>query len=80
MNPTELHAVFQSIDFDEHTVTFRLAPEDINRFRWKAGAVVLDVAPITVPVDACDESCPCGSGWVGIGVCPDCGREHGRIL
>jgi len=26
-----------------------------------------------------DESCPCGNGWSGIGSCPDCGREHGRI-
>ncbi len=27
-----------------------------------------------------DESCPCGSGWRGIGACPDCGREHGRVM
>lgn len=31
-----------------------------------------------IPIEE-DESCPCGSGCV-LGVCPDCGLEHGRIF
>lgn len=41
-------------------------------------------SPVQEPVEPkpplADDSCSCGSRWTGIGVCPDCGEEHGRIM
>ncbi len=44
-----VEATFANIDFEDKTLTFTISPEDVGRFRWKAGKISLDVSPITVP-------------------------------
>jgi len=39
----------------------------------------LDSRPVTIQVDSGEGPCPCGSG-VYVGMCPQCGRDLGRIF